>query len=415
MTTAEQLESPARHSCGPAATTPLTFRLVSDEQELTALAPSWRHLLEQSASAEPMLSPDWLLTWWDVYSRNSDRSLRVGLLYQGEQLVALAPLCRRRYWYRPGIPFNRLEFLGSDTDEQDGVCSVYLDFVARAGLEQPAAEAFAREIVRGGFDRWDEVVLGALNGAAGAPERLLEAFRLAGCPGEQQTTTESPYLRLPANWDEYLKSLNKKKRKYFVQAMRSFESWAGTDWKVEHARTPEEYTRGRQILLNLHGQRWEKDDSTGGAFARPRFCAFHDAYMARLFQQGNLDLCWLSVRGVPIMVNYHIVTNGKVYFYQCGRSLDVPEAQRPGIVLLSFALQKAMADGLREYDFLPAPLAYKLKFTQTTRPLVQVRVVHDGPREWLRRSIEFGITGARKLRDAYRRRRAPVISPESAD
>ena len=73
----------------------LSCRLLTHFDELQALAPAWQELLNSSASPEPMLAPAWLLTWWQTYGK--DRELRVGLFYDGEQLVGLAPWCRRRF------------------------------------------------------------------------------------------------------------------------------------------------------------------------------------------------------------------------------------------------------------------------------------------------------------------------------
>ncbi len=85
--------------------------------------PQWSALLERSATNEPMLSPEWLLPWWEVYGRGSGRRLCVGAWYVGARLVGLALLQSRIYRYRGVLPFRRLEFLGADVDEQDGVCS----------------------------------------------------------------------------------------------------------------------------------------------------------------------------------------------------------------------------------------------------------------------------------------------------
>src|SRR5437016_3301391 len=80
--------------------------LVTELSELEKLRPEWERLLASSAHAEPMLEPDWLLTWWNVYGQG--RSLRVAVFKQGKEIVGLAPLLQRRYWHRPGIPFRRL-------------------------------------------------------------------------------------------------------------------------------------------------------------------------------------------------------------------------------------------------------------------------------------------------------------------
>ena len=101
-----------------------------------------------------MLSPTWLPPWWEIYGR--DRHLRAGLFFDGDRL-GLAPLQRRRFWYRPGIPFWRLEPLGADVDEQDGVGSDYLNVIAEEGQEGMVAEHLSRALSGRGFRPLDRV------------------------------------------------------------------------------------------------------------------------------------------------------------------------------------------------------------------------------------------------------------------
>lgn len=395
-------------SAGP----PLEFRLVREPVELEALAPAWQALLRASLSDEPMLGPDWLLPWWSVYG--AGRELRVGLFHEGERLVGLAPLCVRRRWHRPGIPLWRLEFLGADVDEGDGVCSEYLNLVAAVGQEERIAHAFAREVLRGSFGHWHELVLGALDGEGPMPALLLEAFAARGHAGERQVTTESPYLQLPDSWDTYLRQcLNKDKRRHLQQALRGFEAWAGSDWKVEHVRGPADLMHGRGILHALHNHRWQAGDDCGGAFQKPRFVSFHDEVMPRLLERGQLELFWLAVRDKPVAVHYQIVANRKVYYYQCGRSLDVPHRVKPGIFLLAQAIRRAIEQGLREFDFLGGDAQYKRELSRTRRPLVQLRFSQGGPREWLRRGADAACAWARQLR--RRLRPVPTVATVNQD
>lgn len=390
----------------PSSDAATSLHVVRDLDELRALAPAWESLLRTSASDEPMLGPDWLLTWWRVYGAGSGRQLAVGLFRAAGQLIGLAPLCRRRHWYRPGIPMRRLEFLGSDVPQGDGVCSEYLNVIARAGDEPRVARAFAAAVVRGEFGRWSEVVLDALDGNGPMPGQLAEAFSGQGYPATREVTTESPYLTLPASWDAYLHgTLNKHKRRSVLSALRDFEAWAGSDWRLERVRSAEELPRGQAILRELHGQRWHGAGKEG-VFAQPRFDAFHDESMARLLARGQLGLLWLTVRDQPIAAHYQIIANDKVYYYQCGRRLDVPPRIRPGIVLLALALQEAMARGLREFDFLGGPAQYKMQLTTTTRPLVRLRVARSGPAEWLRRGAEAARACVRAARRRLARRPA---------
>jgi CelD/BcsL family acetyltransferase involved in cellulose biosynthesis len=368
--------------------------MVTVLQELEELAPAWTDLLGRSASQEAMLGPTWLLTWWRVYASGNDRQLRVALLHDGERLVGLAPLQRRRYRYRPGIPFRRLEFLGADVEEQDGVCSDYLNIIAEHGQEKRVADALAHSLLRGTFGSWDELVLSAMDGEGPMPDLLVSALGRAGLATVQTVTGEAPYLRLPATWDQYLAELPKKKRYGLLRAERDLETWAEGSQRFITANSPCELEQGQRILADLHNERWNSSGQRG-AFQAPRFAAFHDALMPRLLEQGQLELTWLSVREEPVAAQYNIVASGKVYYYQCGRRIQIPKGQRPGVVLLAHAIRRAIAAGRREFDFLAGASPYKMELTQTTRPLVQVRAVRRCVAEKARVCAEHAIAWAR--------------------
>jgi CelD/BcsL family acetyltransferase involved in cellulose biosynthesis len=379
---------------------PLSFRLVREEAELREWADAWQALLERSASAEPMLSPAWLLAWWQVYG--DGRALHVGLFHDGDQLVGLAPLCKRRFSHRPGIPFQRLEFLGSEVDENDGVCSEYLNVIAQRGREAEVADALARALADGAFGTWQEIVFAAMDGEGAMPALLQAAFDSHGLRAESRTVDAAPFLSLPENWDAFLPTLDKKTRQNLVKPVRDLDRWADADWQIHRVESAADLETGWNILQQLHNQRWQQGSGVEGAFARPRFLAFHRLLLPELLKHGQLELCWLVARGEPVAVHYEIHANGKAYFYQCGRKLDMPSPLRPGAALLSLALQHAVAKGLREYDFLGGMAPYKLQITQTSRSIVELRVARSVPREWLRRCVEWAICNTRSLRKRYR-------------
>lgn len=379
----------------------LDFRLVTDFPALEGLASGWEELLSQSASAEPMLSPAWLLTWWRIYGEATGRALRVGLFHEGDRLVGLALLHARRAWHRRLIPLRRLEFLGADVDEKDGVCSEYLNVVARSGYEASVADAFADAVSQGRFGRWDELLLPALDGSGALTDLLAEAFRRRRYFVDVTQTSSAPYLALPATWEEYLHAVPSRKRHFLQKNLREFEQWAGAACFHE-VRTFAELEKGQRLLKELHQHRWEKD-AEPGAFSSPRFCAFHDAFMRQLLERGQLELFWLEVRGQPIAAHYNFLANGKTYFYQSGRRTDVPPKVSPGVIIMIRAIQNAIGRGAREFDFLAGPSQFKLQFTQTTRPLVQLRVARRGVAETLRRVVERGVGAARVLRSLWKR------------
>ncbi len=398
--TPSSLEMSADAPLATTAAPPLTFRLIRDVAELRALAGDWQTLLDRSAHPAPMLSPDWLLTWWDVYG--AGRELHAALFFDGDQLVGLAPLCKRRFKHRFGIPFTRLEFLGSDVDEDDGVCSEYLNVIAGKGRENTVVDAFARALADGSFGPWHEVVLGAMDGDGALPALLREAFAAHGLHAEQRIADEAPYLTLPKDWETFLATLDKKRRQNLMKPVRDLNHWTEANWRIHRVESEADLALGWSILQELHNQRWLQGDGVDGAFARPRFQAFHRALLPLLLKQGQLELSWLVADGRPIAVHYEIHAHGKATFYQCGRVLDLPNPQRPGAAMLSLALQRAVAKGLREFDFLGGLAPHKLQITQTTRPLVEIRVARSIPREWLRKCVEWAVSAARALRNRWR-------------
>jgi CelD/BcsL family acetyltransferase involved in cellulose biosynthesis len=378
-------------------------KVVTDPRALADLTPAWSDLLGRSASNEPMLSPAWLLTWWAVYGEGTGRQLKVALFYEGDRLVGLAPLCRRTYRYRFGIPFRRLEPFGADVDEQDGVCSDYLNVLAERGSERRVCAALAEALRAGDLGPCDEFVMPAMDGENPMPGLLAEAFLKAGYRAECSPTGASPYVTLPATWEGYLSSLPKKKRHNIRYALRDFDAFAGGRAELHCALTPGEMEEARRVLVALHADRWT-GSGQAGAFEKPRFSAFHDRVQPLLFRQDALQLLWLSVAGEPLAAMYNLVWDNKVYFYQSGRKVGLPPKLSPGIALIARALQKAIAEGRREFDFLAGASPYKMQFSRVTRPLVQVRAARSCAAEWARRAVERGAGWARRVRDRLKAR-----------
>jgi len=375
--------------------------VVTDPAQLEALRPAWLDLLERSPKCEVMLTPMWLLPWWQVFGRLDGRQLRIGLFYDGERLVGLAPLLARRHWYRPGLPFRRLEFLGTGEHASDRIWSDYLNVIVERGAEARVADSFAAALKAGAFGSWDELVLQALDGESALPELLVQAFRREGLRAHAAVYGEAPYIPLPASWDAYLKSLSSSRRYFIKRSIRDFEEWAGGDFQVIAANTPATLEEGRRHLVALHTERWQSIGGSG-AFQSPRFNAFHDAAQGALLAEGALDLIWLRARGDVVAVLYNLRWNGKISVYQAGRRTDLPAAIRPGVVLHGYAIQKAIAAGLHEYDFLAGVSRYKKQFAPAVRPLLEVRVAPRSLVETTRRLVEGAVSGARALRNRVR-------------
>ncbi len=389
----------------------LSVEVLTSFGELAGARESWRRLLARSGDPQATLSPAWLLAWWRVYGQDGDRALRACLVYDRARLIGLAPLLSRTTWHRPGIPFRRLELIGSGEAEADEVTSEYIGVIAEAGRERSVAVALAYALHRGRLGAWDELVLERMKADSVMTRALGEELGPRAGRLEAKATTISHYVPLPSDWDAYLGRLSPSRRYRLKRALRDFERFTGGDYRLERAASEESFWRGFAILEELHRERW-RAAGLNGAFASARFWRFHRDVAPALFRQGALDLLWLVARGEPVAAAYNLVWDGCVQFYQGGRRTDLPGAVKPGVVLHALAIGQAIRSGHREYDFLAGRARYKEELGPARRRIVSLRATpRRSAREGARRAAERSL---RPLRDALvRRAPAPLLGRAS--
>ena len=410
---AHRRPSPAPRAPGGSRAT--TSRdLIVEARDLAALADEWRALCARSATDEPTLGPEWMTTWWRVFGHDGDRALRVLTVREGGRLVGVVPLLARTIRYRPGIAFRRLELLASGEDEHDEICSDYIGPIADRDHEPLVADAFADAVTQGELGSWEEVVMPAMNGASLLPSLVASALRARGVDVSLGASAWCPYVPLAglSSFDEYLAALPSSRRYLVRRSLRAYEKWAGSPAEISFARTERDVRTARAALVRLHEERWAAAGRSG-VFSSPRFREFHDAMTAKLFAAGALDVGVLEARGEPLAAVYNIVWDGKSYFYQSGRRVDVPGSVRLGIVVHACVIRDAIARGLREYDFLAGTSRYKLQLALARRPLVTLRATRPSLAEVARRATELVIAQARRLRRQIRAREQPATASEA--
>ncbi len=350
-------------------------RTIDDIGALAALAPAWRALLERAEGAEPVLTPTWTLAWWRAFG--AGRHLRALTLWDGTELVGLAPLSLRRVMSKHAVPTRKIELLMTGESHESEICSDYVGLLAAPGFASTLAHRLARALVGGELGGWDRLELSALNGELPIVEGLAGALRASGVRCTVEPDGTCPYVSLPATWDAYLKALPSSARYTVTRALRDLEAYATNGgYSLETATDEASLREGRAILHALHGERWSEADASG-VFADPTFSAFHDEVMPKLLAgtDGALELHWLVAQGEPIAAIYNIVYRGKVYFYQSGRKLDLPKGLRPGIAIHALAIKRAIEARRTEYDFLSGDSQYKHKLCLATRPLARLTAV----------------------------------------
>lgn len=377
----------------------LRFQIIDDAAGLDAVRGPWEELLERSALSEPTLAPAWLLPWWRVFGPLDGRALRAALFWDGQRLAGLAPLCARPRRHRLGLPLAALDLLASGEDEADEIGSDYLGVIAERGAEPAIARGLCEALCSGALGPWDELRMPAMRGDDVLPVLLARELRAYGADARIELTGASPHVPLPSTWDAYLAALPSSRRYLVRRSLRDLEAWAGAPLRLERAERIEDLPRATEILIRLHEARWSSD-GRAGAFASPRFRAFHEEVMPALLSRGALELSWLSARGEPVAAMYNLVWQGRVCFYQGGRRTDLPGNLRAGIALHALAIREAIAAKRREYDFLAGTSRYKMDLSLAVRPLVALHATRPSLTDTVRRVADLALDQARVLRRA---------------
>lgn len=384
----------------------LRLEILTDTEQLLSLSDDWSSLLGRSGQDQPTLTPAWVGTWLGVFSELGGRALKACAVWEGDRLVALAPLLWRKRWHRSVLPLRRVELVCSGEPEEDEIHSEYLGVVVERGFEEAAARVLVEAVTEGRLGEVDECVAPLMNGDDTMPALLRDTFRLKGWASDLAVVSEAPYVPLPSAWEGYLGALPSRRRRVLRRAEADIEAWAGGPPDLHVVEDAAALSKGRDILQRLHSGRW-REAGQSGAFTSGRFSEFHATVMPALLSLGALEVMWLEAGGEPLAVLYNIVWRGKVQQYQAGRRVDLPPHLRPGIAIHAHAIRRAIERGRTEYDFLAGAARYKLDLALATRPLVTLQAARPGTRQTARLLLDRAAATAQRARRRLAGRKTP--------
>lgn len=309
----------------------MRVREIGRTAELEALRPEWERLWERCPGATPFQSPEWLLAWWRHLGRG--RLWALGL-YEGRELVGLAPLFRHSYY---GLPLRGVSLLGSGVSD-------YLDWLLLPGISpQPLWDHLQAA-------RWDFCDFQQL--PEGSP--LLPDPDLRGVARRLLDQEVCPVLALGDDAERPLQVVPAKLRgnlRYYRRRLeRLGEVELGAASEVERDAVLE-------ALFRLHAARW-RSRGLPGVFTSGRVRRFHAEVAAGFQRRGWLGLYSLKLRGEICGALYCFGCRRRGYYYAGGFAPALAGAS-PGTQLIGYAIEAAVRKGAREFDFLRGDEPYK--------------------------------------------------------
>jgi CelD/BcsL family acetyltransferase involved in cellulose biosynthesis len=306
------------------------------------LAPEWDELLHRSVTDVIFLTVEWQSTWWESY--NAGELLIFTCRDERDRLLGIAP------WFIHDLRGERVVRTIGCVDVTD-----YVDVIVDKAFLQPVLACFAAVLNENSakFDR-----INFCNIPEASPTLSVFPELLRSCQFEVDVVLQEvcPVIALPATWDAYLESLDKKQRHEIRRKLRRAES--EVDLEIEALTAPADVNTKIDTFLHLM------------ASSQPAKAEFlRDAGNARFFrsivqavsERGWLRMSFLKVNGEPAAAYCDFIYRGKVLVYNSGLLIDKYAHLSTGIVLLAQNIRWAIENGYQVFDFLRGNETYKYR------------------------------------------------------
>jgi CelD/BcsL family acetyltransferase involved in cellulose biosynthesis len=337
----------------------IATEVVTTTEAFLALAPVWDEVVSATAAPNVFLTWAWLSSWWECFGTGTPWVVVVRARDTG-RVVGLAPFLYRQM-PRSGPALSReLAFMGCTVGSPD-----HLDVVARVGWEAAVADAVVRCVLER-RPRWDLLRLDGMAAQSRLVEQLLDRRRRWP---SLVWEVPCPWVALPPGWDDYVAGLKRKVRYNLRSRAHRLERESEQPVRFEMVARPEELPGALEALFALHQGRRETDEP--GAFGDASKVRFHQLVAERFLRAGGLRLSLLKVGDQTLAAAYCLRVGDVVSFYQTGFDPDWSK-YGPGAAIVAYAIESAIREGAREFDFLRGDHAYKDQFAAAVRQDLKV-------------------------------------------
>lgn len=321
-----------------------------------ALKPEWNNLVRRSTVDTLFLTWEWQSTWWK-HLGEGDLVLFGFRAEDNGRLAGIAPMFR------------------SQTDGGRSVLNVigcrdvsdYLDLIIERGQEE-AVFAALLDCLEGQAPDWDLVDFCNIPQHSQTFVRLEQLAAARGYQTVVEVEDVCPIIYLPATWDEYLMSLDKKQRHEVRRKLRKAETEADTRFVVvgpEHDLQAE-----MQAFIELHQKSTPEKDN----FMDRQMQGFFFDVAQVLQAKGWLQLTFVEINGEKAAALLNFDYGDRILVYNSGYDPDRFQHLSPGIVVTARTIEHAIALGRAEFDFLRGDEIYKYRLgaqdTQVRRLLI---------------------------------------------
>ncbi len=328
----------------------------------------WNEIYDQDEQASAFMSWEWMDSWKNHFSGNREMQIIYARNRDGQPVAAL-PIMAESIGL-PGFPFmKRFQLTGSDSL----ACSEHLGFLIKPGTETSILHQLLSYAWRHYGDR-KYFRFSEIDNGSREMEIISEWSRTETLKQEFKSHGGCWQTGLPDSWDEFLAELSSNFRQQIRRHLRKIDnSTAFVKRQITERREVEPVA---QKLMELNQKRM----SGKGVNSCFNTKAMRDFFLEMSVEMVAAKKAWLDAiykDEEVIAASLHLVDKASVSYYQGGFDEQFAK-QKPMVVLFATAIQRAIQQKKKIYDFLGGNEAYKQRWGATLRPYTTISLLPSG-------------------------------------
>lgn len=328
----------------------LTTELLWNEDAFRQLEPVWDNLARGSMTDTPFQTWAYQKAWWRHLSPAD--LMTISVRDESGEIVGIAP-----FFNKDGV----LHFNGC-VDETD-----YLDLICKADVAEAVWTTVLDCLCNLEDIEWHALDLCNVPEASPTREILPQLAERWGFSFATEVQEVCPVINLPNDFEDYLAELDKKQRHEIRRKMRRAQG-AGAYLRVISAEDDIQ-TEVDRFLELMQKSTFEK----GAWLTEARAAVFHEVAAAAL-EAGTLQMLFFVVNDYPAAALFNFDYEGRIWVYNSGLDPEAFGHLSAGVVLSSWAIEKAVEDGRQVFDFLRGNETYKYRFGAVDTTIHRIQI-----------------------------------------
>ncbi len=344
--------------------------IIASSEAFEAIKQEWKALVARLPDHTIFMTWEWQYLWWETYAeRFKNARLRILTYYDEGQLVAILPYF---VYDEPMGPFTlrKAAYLASKIESSDYLDIItlpqYREYFEAHLVDDLKSLAHDADVIELNHCLPESIMYQIFQGHSNG-NHYVEKFRVC------------PYVELPESFDAYLKQLSanfrsnvrRRTKKLLIKEKARFELVNETE-DIDSVITS---------VFHLHEKR-ARQKGLDTKFVPELRQKFHQQVAQALVPQGYIKLFQLTSRNGEKIASLYCFDYGKTLAYFQSGFDPAWSNYSPGLVILGKAIEFAIQQGYRIFDFMRGGEAYKKNWGTIDRYIYLITVLNS-PKGWL--------------------------------